>query len=317
MRRGDSKSQRDQHSEGLVDCLRDSLGKPRLAPRSAPLRSRIRFIINELWKGTLTRFSHVRLSIMRLIFAFDRTGEARDADASIDVERGRRLALQRRSTTEPISFCISAALRAGRRRALSRAARHVCKAHVVGCSTGGQIRNDEVDDDIAAVALRFERTRLRLACEAVPARAIAFLRRGDRARGCRRRPRRHFRAVRRIERQRQRTGGRRHRVVGGQNPSDRRIGRRQRAVREDTGRRRLRAAERPSRGDRLLWRGNPDRPRQRRRLGRVRPAPPYHAIDAAMYCTSSTARPPSTSTNAISARTTRAACPARRCCFRC
>jgi hypothetical protein len=43
------------------------------------------------------------------------------------------------------------------------------KAHVVGCSTGGQIRNDEVDDDIAAVALRFERTRLRLACEAVPA----------------------------------------------------------------------------------------------------------------------------------------------------
>ena len=43
------------------------------------------------------------------------------------------------------------------------------KAHVVGCSTGGQIRNDDVDDDIAAVALRFDRTRLRLACEAVPA----------------------------------------------------------------------------------------------------------------------------------------------------
>jgi hypothetical protein len=43
------------------------------------------------------------------------------------------------------------------------------KAHVVGCSTGGQIRNDDVDDEIAAVALQFDRTRLALACEAVPA----------------------------------------------------------------------------------------------------------------------------------------------------
>jgi hypothetical protein len=43
------------------------------------------------------------------------------------------------------------------------------KAHVVGCSTGGQIRNDDVDDDIAAVALWFDHTRLGLACEAVPA----------------------------------------------------------------------------------------------------------------------------------------------------
>ena len=42
------------------------------------------------------------------------------------------------------------------------------KAHIVGCSTGGQIRNDDVDDDIAAVALRFDRTRLRLAAEAIP-----------------------------------------------------------------------------------------------------------------------------------------------------
>jgi hypothetical protein len=42
-------------------------------------------------------------------------------------------------------------------------------AHVVGCSTGGQIRNNDVNDDIAAVALRFEHTRLGLACEAVPA----------------------------------------------------------------------------------------------------------------------------------------------------
>jgi hypothetical protein len=40
-------------------------------------------------------------------------------------------------------------------------------AHVVGCSTGGQIRNDDVDDEIAAVALHFDHTRLRLACETV------------------------------------------------------------------------------------------------------------------------------------------------------
>jgi hypothetical protein len=50
------------------------------------------------------------------------------------------------------------------------------KAHVVGCTTGGQIRNDDVDDDIAAVALRFEQTRLRLAYEAVP--------KADRSRQC-------------------------------------------------------------------------------------------------------------------------------------
>src|SRR5882672_9942093 len=38
-------------------------------------------------------------------------------------------------------------------------------AHLLGCSTGGQIRNDDViDEEIAAVALRFERTRLKLAC---------------------------------------------------------------------------------------------------------------------------------------------------------
>jgi len=41
-------------------------------------------------------------------------------------------------------------------------------AHIVGCSTGGQIRNDDVDDEIAAVALRFDRTLIELACEAVP-----------------------------------------------------------------------------------------------------------------------------------------------------
>jgi len=38
-------------------------------------------------------------------------------------------------------------------------------AHILGCSTGGQIQNNDVsDDEIAAVALSFARTKLRLAC---------------------------------------------------------------------------------------------------------------------------------------------------------
>jgi hypothetical protein len=62
----------------------------------------------------------------------------------------------------------------GLRSALADGARYqelramFANAHVVGCSTGGQIRNDDVDDEIAAVALRFDRTRIALACEAVP-----------------------------------------------------------------------------------------------------------------------------------------------------
>lgn len=40
------------------------------------------------------------------------------------------------------------------------------KAHIVGCSTGGQIHNDDVtDDEIAAAALAFDATKIRLACE--------------------------------------------------------------------------------------------------------------------------------------------------------
>ncbi len=39
-------------------------------------------------------------------------------------------------------------------------------AHILGCSTGGQIRNHDVtDDEIAAAAIRFDATRLRVACE--------------------------------------------------------------------------------------------------------------------------------------------------------
>jgi hypothetical protein len=44
-------------------------------------------------------------------------------------------------------------------------------AHIVGCSTGGQIRNDDVtDEEIAAAALAFDATMLRVACEPAPSR---------------------------------------------------------------------------------------------------------------------------------------------------
>src|ERR1700678_4531746 len=50
-------------------------------------------------------------------------------------------------------------------------------AHIVGCSTGGQIHYDDVtDDEIAAVALNFDATTLQVACE--PASAA------DRSRAC-------------------------------------------------------------------------------------------------------------------------------------
>jgi hypothetical protein len=43
-------------------------------------------------------------------------------------------------------------------------------AHILGCSTGGQIVHDDVtDDEIAVAALQFDATCLRLACEAAPA----------------------------------------------------------------------------------------------------------------------------------------------------
>jgi hypothetical protein len=39
-------------------------------------------------------------------------------------------------------------------------------AHILGCSTGGQIRNDDViDDEIAAAAIGFDATQLRVACK--------------------------------------------------------------------------------------------------------------------------------------------------------
>src|SRR5580700_6512971 len=41
-------------------------------------------------------------------------------------------------------------------------------AHILGCSTGGQINNNDVnDDEIVAAAISFDATQLRLCCEEV------------------------------------------------------------------------------------------------------------------------------------------------------
>lgn len=51
------------------------------------------------------------------------------------------------------------------------------ESHLVGCSTGGQIRDDEVlDDEIAAVALSFDRTRTRIVHEEAGAAEESFAR---------------------------------------------------------------------------------------------------------------------------------------------
>ena len=63
----------------------------------------------------------------------------------------------------------------GTRRALACGARYrelqamFPHAHILGCSTGGQIRNaDVVDDEITAAAIAFDATKLRVACAPAP-----------------------------------------------------------------------------------------------------------------------------------------------------
>jgi hypothetical protein len=70
---------------------------------------------------------------------------------------------------------VDLALYFGTRQALANGSRYhelramFPDAHIMGCSTGGQIRNDDVtDDEIAGVALSFDATKLRLACEPAP-----------------------------------------------------------------------------------------------------------------------------------------------------
>jgi hypothetical protein len=62
----------------------------------------------------------------------------------------------------------------GARRALADKARFdelrkiFPNAHILGCSTGGQIHNDDVvDEEITALAVRFDTTKLKLVCEDV------------------------------------------------------------------------------------------------------------------------------------------------------
>ncbi len=71
----------------------------------------------------------------------------------------------------------------GRRKTLACGARYeelramYPDAHIVGCSTGGQIRNQDVtDEEVTAAAIRFDATHLRVACEPSPS--------PDRSRAC-------------------------------------------------------------------------------------------------------------------------------------
>ena len=49
------------------------------------------------------------------------------------------------------------------------------KAHLLGCSTGGQIhRGDVVDDTIAGIAIQFEATKLKLVCEPVADAGMSY-----------------------------------------------------------------------------------------------------------------------------------------------
>ena len=77
------------------------------------------------------------------------------------------------AVTEPSSAGL--VLYFGTREALACGARYrelrgmYPSAHILGCSTGGQIRNNDITDgEIAAAALRFDATRLKLASEPAP-----------------------------------------------------------------------------------------------------------------------------------------------------
>ena len=85
--------------------------------------------------------------------------------------------------------------------------------------------------------------------------------------------------------------------------------------RGNAGRRRLRPAQAHGRGGRLLRRRRPHRPRQRRRLGRIRAAPPHHPL-ARQRAVRARRRAGARSLRALSRRGRRArACPAPRCSF--
>ena len=129
-------------------------------------------------------------------------------------------------------------------------------AHILGCSTGGQINNNDVnDDEIVAAAISFDATRLRLCREEISdpmgsrnsGEAIGRALAADDLAGV-------FVLSDGSERQRQRIGSRHRHRDRPVHPIDRRPCRRRRRLQGDTGRRRLRAAPAHHCGDRLLWR---------------------------------------------------------------
>ena len=128
-------------------------------------------------------------------------------------------------------------------------------AHILGCSTGGQIHNGDVtDDEIAASAIRFDWDQI--ACRqrgGAVAGKLARMWQKNRPRVGGVRPCRHFRSFRWPQCQWQRTRRghcrRRRRTSVGH----RRVGRRWRRFCGDARGRRLRAAQTSCRGGWLLW----------------------------------------------------------------
>ena len=191
-------------------------------------------------------------------------------------------------------------------------------AHILGCSTGGQIRNDDItDDEIAAAAIGFDATSLRLACEPAPSPENSRCVRGrdwpgfGGARSCW-----NFCSVGWLECQRQRARCRNYRRGRRSGLGHWRTGRRWRRISGNAGGCRLRSAQADGRGGRLLRTGGSHRPRQRRRLGRVRTTPANYPV-ARQYFIRARRRPGARSLRALSRATTPRACPAARFCFRC
>ena len=168
----------------------------------------------------------------------------------------------------------------GRRIALSRPARHVpARAHP-GLQHGRpdhQRRRHRRRDCGRGAAVRGHTLASSLRGCAGSGR-LARLRRGHRADLGGERPRRCLRPFRWLECQWQRAGRRLDQRGRSRRAGHRRAGGRWRELSANARRRRLRTAQAHGRSHRFLWAVRAHRPRQRRRLGRVRTAAADHAL---------------------------------------
>ena len=174
----------------------------------------------------------------------------------------------------------------GARQALADSARYeelramFPSAHILGCSTGGQINNNDIsDNEIVAAAIKFDATRLRLCQRQIGdplqsrncGQALGHALNADDL-GWR------VRAIRWFECQRQRTCRRNYRSYRPEHPPDRRTCGRRFGVQRNAGGRRLCPAIPHGRRNRVLRNRDSDRPWQRGRMGCVRTAPAGDAI---------------------------------------